>query len=284
MQNLKLFGELLRAYRTSWGLSQKEFAARVAYSSDTVSSWERGRQRPSADAIFYIQKALRLGNSETEELFMLAGFRPPEMNGEQALDTQTTIEPPASPAIVQPVVDPARELSVQFQDLQNSLENLVQRVEQTTSVSSSTSSVTEELLDALDTVRQAQQTAQRITAEVVLPSQEDLQVRLISASSFERLEEYRNEENKWFSLAGLFVGAILGVLINSVTGGVMTSAAWIFIGLFLVMTVIMAWTAYTFQKRAERLRTRIAGVGLTPSAQPGTRTIQPDITQQQGTR
>lgn len=108
-----------------------------------------------------------------------------------------------------------------------------------------------------ETISNLQESSMKMTAPVVMPEPKDMEVRLVASSSLERLEEYRSEENKWYSVFTLFVGAIMGVFVNVVTGGNLTTAAWILVGAFLLMGGFAGWSAFGFQKRAETIRRKI---------------------------
>ncbi len=85
-------GMLMRAYRESFpledgtrGLTQDELLRRMAsvdgdyvqrYSHTTVSRWESGSTRPSAERLEVFGKALNLSTAEVSGLMVLAGFAP----------------------------------------------------------------------------------------------------------------------------------------------------------------------------------------------------------------
>lgn len=53
-------GRKIRYYRELRGLSQKEFASQIGVSNGRVSNWELGINRPDADTLVLICKALQV--------------------------------------------------------------------------------------------------------------------------------------------------------------------------------------------------------------------------------
>lgn len=64
------FGELLQQFRKRKRLNQKQLAARIEVSRETVSLWERGEYKPEADRVLYkIVNVLGLTTQEQRQLF-----------------------------------------------------------------------------------------------------------------------------------------------------------------------------------------------------------------------
>ncbi len=57
-------GTRIRKYRETCGFSQKELAKRIGVSNSRVSNWEQGINRPDADILAEICKALNVSPSE----------------------------------------------------------------------------------------------------------------------------------------------------------------------------------------------------------------------------
>ena len=53
-------GSKIRCFRELRGLSQKEFSLRIGVSNSRVSNWEQGINRPDADILAAICKALEI--------------------------------------------------------------------------------------------------------------------------------------------------------------------------------------------------------------------------------
>ena len=57
-------GNRIRKYRENRGLNQKELAQLIGVSNSRVSNWEQGINRPAADILVDICKALNVSPSE----------------------------------------------------------------------------------------------------------------------------------------------------------------------------------------------------------------------------
>ena len=57
-------GSRIRKYRESRGLSQKDLADLIGVSNSRISNWEQGINRPNADIVADICKALNISPSE----------------------------------------------------------------------------------------------------------------------------------------------------------------------------------------------------------------------------
>ena len=57
-------GARIRKYREMRGFSQKELAQKIGVSNSRVSNWEQGINRPDADILADICKALNVSPSE----------------------------------------------------------------------------------------------------------------------------------------------------------------------------------------------------------------------------
>lgn len=57
-------GSRIRKYREMAGLSQKELADKIGISNSRVSNWEQGINRPDADIIAEICRALKVSPSD----------------------------------------------------------------------------------------------------------------------------------------------------------------------------------------------------------------------------
>lgn len=68
------FGEVLKRYRLSTGLSQATLARRTEMSSSLIALMELNRRRPRRDKIEALAKALRLGPREYRKLLLTAGY------------------------------------------------------------------------------------------------------------------------------------------------------------------------------------------------------------------
>ena len=57
-------GKRIRKYREDRGLSQKELADKIGVSNSRISNWEKGINRPDADILAALCRALNVSPSE----------------------------------------------------------------------------------------------------------------------------------------------------------------------------------------------------------------------------
>ena len=100
----------------------------------------------------------------------------------------------------------------------------------------------------------------RLTAPVRIPSQDQMEIKLIPTWSFDRLEEYRTDENKWYAIASLPFGAVIGILINLITGSEANQATWVALILFAVFGILSLWQALVLSKRAAQTKSEILSI------------------------
>lgn len=85
-----MFGDLLRDWRTTRGVSQLDLATTAGVSARHVSFMESGRARPSQDMVMRLSEALGLPLRERNALFVSAGFAP--RYSENDLDSEAMVE------------------------------------------------------------------------------------------------------------------------------------------------------------------------------------------------
>lgn len=255
------FHELLKKYRYESGFTQVDLAQALDTHQPVISNYERGRSTPTRDEILAIAKVLNLNDTQTNDLLRTINYSPIK---DDNLDIDISEAISISGNVVkswysQPTSNTYRELNIQIQDLKDAISSLSDNFERNDSSNITKSSTNSEGLiaqvqDLQAAISELQATSKEITAPVALPTKQQLEVRLIPTTSFERLEEYRSEENKWFTWAGIFVGAILGLCINLITGGEATISTYIVAVTFLVMTILTGWSARNYSNRAKKLR------------------------------
>ena len=74
--------------------------------------------------------------------------------------------------------------------------------------------IDEKISDIKNLVAQISHSGQELTAPIKLPAPEDIEVKLVSADSLDRLDEYQNDLNVYLTLCGVFLGGFLGLLGN----------------------------------------------------------------------
>ena len=271
-EDIAMHGPALRNLRGRRGLTQEGLASRLGISRGRVALWELGREKPSRRVIIdEIGAALRLGPRELNSLLRVAGYSslaPSDMILRLRRSETEVVGGPSSgsPMVgyVEPLVPWAtmrNELQTQIGDLQSSIEALAGSIGQTTPSEPGDESLTvaEEVQSLKATLAELQATSQQLTAPVDFPRPEEMRQTLVPSMWLHQLEEYRQEQTKWYAWLGVIGGALLGIAINVVTGGEMTPAASVLVSAFLIIGAAAGWSAITYQRRAAPLRDRILG-------------------------
>lgn len=73
------FGDLLKHYRETLGLSQAKTAERAWFDHSYVSRLESGARTPTVDAVHRLSAALELSETEHDQLLAAAGFLPKDV-------------------------------------------------------------------------------------------------------------------------------------------------------------------------------------------------------------
>ncbi|GEM_PF-1042997 len=91
---------------------------------------------------------------------------------------------------------------------------------------------------------------------IIIHDREKEPIPMVRADRLHIIEEYRAEQNKWFSIAWALIGAAFGVIVNWATSETMaiSSASVVVIITFGVIGGLAWLSARQFQKRAERYK------------------------------
>lgn len=97
------------------------------------------------------------------------------------------------------------------------------------------------------------------TAPIYIPSRENLAIGLVPVDLVYRLEEHRSDEIKWQNILWVFIGSVLGMIINWVTAENFTvTKVSIIIGVvFIIMIIFSGSSAFTYHRRAEDMRKKL---------------------------
>ena len=112
-----------------------------------------------------------------------------------------------------------------------------------------------------DQLKGASLLSRDLTAPVMLPTAQQMQVRLVPSHQLDRLHEYQGDASIIFTFAGLFLGAVLGVFTNLQTGGKAGSSTGFFVVLFGVLAIATAVYGALIKYRAAQLRKDIESGG-----------------------
>lgn len=258
------FEELLRMHLKSKDKSEIRLAIFLKVSPGEAIGWAKGTGIPTWEQLQYISDYLELSEVDQQELLAA------HMVARRRFPIQETL-----PGVITSRNSPDSELSqsitslqIQISTLEKTLEQLSGRVYADNSGTES-GPMQESLASGLEELREQvnglQQTGERITAQVEIPTREAMKVKLVPATFIARIEEYSSDSVIWYAVAGAFGGATLGIVVNAATGGTMTPTAWVLITIFVLL---MSLFIVLIRRNAERLREakwQMLGVGIDPA-------------------
>ncbi|MCB9112302.1 MAG: hypothetical protein H6634_13745 [Anaerolineales bacterium] len=97
------------------------------------------------------------------------------------------------------------------------------------------------------------------TAPIYIPARENLAIGLVPIDLVYRLEEHRSDEIKWQNILWVFIGSVLGMVINWVTAESFTVNKYSLIigSVFVIMIIFSGSSAFTYHRRAEDVRKKL---------------------------
>lgn len=100
-----------------------------------------------------------------------------------------------------------------------------------------------------------------LTARIILPQPEDMNVRLVPSHSLDRLEEYRSDQSIGYLLIGLFTGSIVGILSDWASNEqfMITRFSLVLMILFIVLTVFSILFVWKSHSRAKSVKKSMWG-------------------------
>ena len=262
MIDSKAFGRKLEEYISKKGINYKEFADRIGTSEHKLNEWISGTKMPNKDFASRIIESLGLDEDQAQELISLL-FQDPkaEIKGQDNVYYPTGILIPYN----QDKLKEVQSYQNQIDFILNQLASIQEKTERVSELSGSGKDVVStgnpeiesEIQEIKKKLENARSTSEQLTAPVILPAPEDIQVRLVSSTSLQRLEEYREEENNWFSLSGVFFGAFLGMLANHYSGGTLSIEGWYLVAILVGLTIFTFFSGRRFKARGEKISNQI---------------------------
>lgn len=252
-----MLAEHLKNMRIEKSMSLETIHQTLGISPEMWRDWEAGKSQPSRRQLLTIIEKLRIYSDN----YHYSAFMDYIVREDSSSNTH-----PSAPAAGTfatyyhlPQNGVGLHLQAQIEELQAEIEAINARSWEydTVEVAEIRRELIREFQALQKKITQMYITSRDITAPVMFPSLADVQVRFISVISLERLNEYRSEETKWFTVSGSFIGAIFGVIINLIVGGQMQSTGWILILVFLMIAAAAAWSAYQYRQRAEQLSNQL---------------------------
>jgi transcriptional regulator with XRE-family HTH domain len=247
----------------------------LGISEESLSAWEYGKTKPSREQFIEMMKFLEFDLANMDQYLKLGEYGAlseeefvyfrDKQNKRHFSDKKkayignvarvdTYIEQ-TNPPLSTEYSSLKSELNVQIKDILSTVESLSRRIDnQDNNTLGGELSAKEEVKALKQEIAQLQATSKRIMAPVSVPDPEEMEVKLIPSTYIERIEEYRSEESNWFSWFGVFLGSIIGVFVNVVTGGQMSPEAWVLIVIFAIMTSLCFWFGRAARTRANKLK------------------------------
>jgi hypothetical protein len=117
-----------------------------------------------------------------------------------------------------------------------------------------------------ESVKRALEQTNGMSAKVILPTDDEMAVRLVPLQQVERIEEYRGDQSIFFTLVGLFGGAVLGILSNWATlqAFTMTRASLVLSALFLLLCILCGVWTVVIGRRATKAKRQMPQWPRTP--------------------
>jgi hypothetical protein len=113
--------------------------------------------------------------------------------------------------------------------------------------------------EVVQLVDRAEERGKELKARVLLPSEEDMTISLVPSHFVERLGEYYLENTVAFLLLGLFLGAVLGIVVNWATNEkfVVTNVSLVLISLFVLLATGSALWAFYMGRKSTAVRNQM---------------------------
>lgn len=267
------YGWLLRSMRNRRGISQEQLADMLGLPTEIIGKWELGKVLPNDEQVVQFGKALGVSMESVDSLRRSRQLIDPSQMTQKSISS-SNIDPTSgtaqfgtnlleSPVSNHNVTDMNslavaqvnKMLSTQLKDVGDALQRIDASLNNIPKMSREP--LSEVVQNASDALLDAKLSLQQLSAPVTVPTREAMQVDLVPYSYIQSLKEYQSDENVWFAGVGATIGAMLGVLTNTITGGEWTSEALFFLILLLVGTILMGWRLYVVKERIKKVETNM---------------------------
>jgi hypothetical protein len=121
-------------------------------------------------------------------------------------------------------------------------------------IQASLQAVEERINSRIQSISQASRT---LSAPIEMPPEEDIKVRLVTVGTIDRLSEAMQEESKWGTWGGVFLGALLGIFINIVTGGTLDMSGGILLIVLTLIAGLCGYTSWDYGQRGKVLKKKL---------------------------
>lgn len=245
------FGPLVRHFMQKRQVRMQDLAKHLNISPSSLSRILAGDSMPSGSMVRKIAKYFELSNSEVIKLLKSA---------DSALEKPIPLQPVmASSHMHIETVKAHSGLEDPIINLQTTVDTLQKIVAETQTKDNSKmmASIREELAILTSNITKLETEAKELTAPVRFPKPSAMEITLVPTTMLERLEEYRHESNKWDTVFGIFIGAVLGLLSNLVTGGKMAFETWALTAILVGLSGFTWWSGYRYKERARLIKEEI---------------------------
>lgn len=265
-----VFSNRLKLYITKSGFSLFELSRRAGLSYSEVKDWLEGKKLPSRNQILSLAATIKSSIDDTNTMLMTVGYLPltnDEIDDQiSSIDSMKPVNIGAKINNIKPVNISAkdviesyatqRQINLLLEETSKrllALEDLIKSNNETKN-SKRQEDVNSELSKLKDSVAEIEIANRQLNIPLDLPTSDDLKVTLVPSTALGQLEEYRSEENKWFSVSGIFLGSVLGLLSNWANGSEMSSSAWTMLILFSIMSVFTGWNGYSYKVKGDNVK------------------------------
>lgn len=255
-QYAKPFSNTLKEIIAEKKITFRMLAEALDVSHTSLTGVFSGNVPPRLGLLTKIAIELDLSNEQIARLFKSAGYIAPDR--ELLLLLNDSLQEQKNRA-----TDDQMESKLNLEDayvsLRTSIDNSIIKLkkdEDKTQAPSDRGELIDELIIAFNQLNDSK--ISELTAPVQMPSRHRMKVKLIPITGLNALEEYRSDQNQFFSIAFMFLGAFLGMIISFLLQIDASAFKWpsnfIFIigGVILIAGVVFAVQAFNFKKRAER--------------------------------
>jgi len=255
MGKTTMFGTLMKLLRLGKNISLTDLHEQTDIPVIEIESIENESKIPPITIVKKITDALNLSDEELDTL----------MNEYDNVRENTAVE-------IAKIFSPDKSLLLSRIKEKDEIDNQINELKKTidsidTKINIPAANINQETISTLtdefgklrDSIQSLQSASDAITAPVSIPAPEEMEVKLIASNSLDRLEEYRDELNLWYSITGITAGAALGQLLNLVTGSTINNIGFTMLGFLTLFTAFGVYYIVKFRRKINNIRSIILG-------------------------
>lgn len=220
---------------------------------EQFNRWLTGEQIPQVMAL-RLGEVLSLSLNDTAYLLWVTGHYPNQEQAELAVLEVQHSQIGRSNSAPQPTSTAQDSVVIDLRTIVDTLVLSLQDFIQESQEPGERARAQTLLATAVQVEEITQELSHQLTAPIYSPARESLGVRLVPITEVDKINEYRDEESKWYAVAAALVGVMLGIIQNVITGGEWTPYAWYAFGASGVLSAISGWTAWRYGRKAKQAR------------------------------